>query len=55
MKDIISVRPITVEPICPNPEEHKIVDRLKRLLAGQTDGFIFSGKLLKTEILGEEK
>jgi len=55
MKPIISDSPIKVEIICPDPTEHKIVERLKELLAGKTDTFSFTGKLLRIEILGEEK
>jgi len=29
MDDMITDRPITIEPICPKPEDHKITKRLK--------------------------
>ncbi len=32
-----------------------ILERLKELLAGKTDAFSFTGKQLRTEILGEDK
>ena len=40
-------------------EEHdknkEIVERLKKILEGQTDTFTFTGRYLRQEILGEEK
>jgi len=36
-------------------DDRKIVERLVKLLSGQTDTFSFTGKQLKEEILGEEK
>jgi len=38
-------------------QEHaccQIVKDLKKLLEGQTDTFSFTGKVLRTEVLGEE-
>ena len=32
----------------------EIVERLKKLLVGKTDAFSFTGKQLRTEILGEK-
>ena len=34
--------------------EHEILERLRKLLAGKTDAFSFTGKQLRTEILGEK-
>ena len=34
---------------------YEIVERLKKLLIGQTDSFSFTGKFLREEILGEKK
>jgi len=36
-------------------EAERIVMRLKNLLDGQTDTFTYTGKVLRTEILGEQK
>lgn len=35
-------------------EAEHIVARLKKLLAGQTDDFTFTGRYLRKEVLGEE-
>ena len=35
-------------------EYAEIVERLKKLLVGKTDAFSFTGKQLRTEILGEK-
>ena len=35
-------------------QEHLIVNRLKKLLKGQTDDFTFTGRYLRKEVLGEK-
>ena len=38
-----------------NDINREIVERLKKLLEGQTDTFTFTGRYLRKEVLGEEK
>ncbi len=40
---------------CEFPNDHLIVQRLKKLLNGQTDDFNFTGRYLRKEVLGEKK
>lgn len=40
---------------CEFPNDHLIVQRLKKLLNGQTDDFTFTGSYLRKEVLREKK
>lgn len=53
MKPIISDSPIKIEPICPDPMEHKIVERLKKQIEELAEGCYLKTELQK--ILGEDK